>query len=176
MHTRTRSEYKSFVHSVYPKPYYSPPRMSKCVIIIVWCQNRHSGDVICIQGQDLSTNHLFILFIQNPISVSAIAKMCYDYCLMPTPTVEMSYAYKDEIWVQIICDSFHPKPNFCQPCFLNCVMITVWCHHRHSGDVICIQGRDLSTNHLWLCLSKTLLQSAPYVKMCHYYCLMPKPT
>ena len=57
----------------------------------------------------------------------------------------MSYAYKDEIWVQIICDSFHPKPNFCQPCVLYCVRITVWCHHRHSGDVICIQGRDLST-------------------------------
>jgi hypothetical protein len=213
---------------VYPKPYYSPPRMSKCVMITVWCHHRHSGDVICIQGRNLSTNHLFILFIQNPISINSpitvhpvcqnvlrllclmptptvemsyaykdeiwvqiicwfclsktllqsdpYVKMYHYYCLMPTPTVEMSYAYKNEIWVQIICDSVYPKPTFCQPCFLNCVRITVWCHHQHSGDVICIQGRDLSTNHLWLCLSKTLLQSAPYVKMFHYFCLMPTPT
>jgi hypothetical protein len=227
MHTRTRSEYKSFVilfiqnpisvsaiakmcycyclmptptvemsyaykdeiwvqiicwFCLYPKPYYSPPHMSKCVIIIVWCQNRHSGDVICIQGRDLSTNHLLILFIQNPISSPiTVRPVCQNVSWLLfdaiTDIVEMSYAYKDEIWVQIICwFCLYPKPNFCQPCFLNCVMITVWCQNRHSGYVICIQGRDLSTNHLWLCLSKTLLQSAPYVEMCHYYCLMPSTT
>ena len=116
MHTRTRSEYKSFVDSVYPKPYYSPPRMSKCVMITVWCHHRHSGDVICIQGRDLSTeyhtHHLLILFISKTLllliallHVALLVKMCHDYCLMPTPTVEMSYAYKDEIGAQVICDS-----------------------------------------------------------------------
>ena len=191
---------------LYPKPYYSPPRMSKCVIITVWCHHQHSGDVVCIQGRDRSTNHLLILFIQNPISVSAIANMCYCYCLMPTPTVEMSYAYKDEIWVQIICSfclsktliksapyvkmchyyCLMPKPTvemsfaykdeiwvqiicwFClsKTLFLLIALLQSAPHDKivswllfdaitDSGDVICIQGRDLSTNHLWFFSSKT---------------------
>ena len=67
MHTRTRSEYKSFV----------------------------------------------IMFIQNPITVRPI---CQNVSLLlfdaNTDIVEMSYAYKDEIRVQIICDSFHPKLQY----------------------------------------------------------------
>jgi hypothetical protein len=59
MHTRTRSEYKSFVDSVY---------------------------------------------IQNPITVRPV---CQNVSLLLfdaiTNIVEMSYAYKDEIGVQIIC-------------------------------------------------------------------------
>ena len=88
--------------------------MLKCVMIIVWCHHRHSGDVICIQGRDLSTNHLWFCLSKTKFLSVVFVKLCYYSCLMPTPTVEMSYAYKDEIWVQIICDSFHPKPNFCQ--------------------------------------------------------------
>jgi hypothetical protein len=157
--------------------------MSKCVTTTLFDANTDSGDVICIQGRDLSTNHLLMLFIQNPISVSPVCQtlslLLFDAI---TDIVEMSYAYKDEIWVQIICHSFHPKPCYSPPCMSKCVIITVWCHHRHSGDVICIQGRDLSKNHLWFCLSKTqfqliaVLQSALNVKMCHDYCLMPSPT
>ena len=71
-----------------------------------------SEDVIRIQGRDLSTNHLLILFISKTLllliallHVALLVKMCHDYCLMPTPTVEMSYAYKDEIGAQVICDS-----------------------------------------------------------------------
>jgi hypothetical protein len=187
-HPRTRSEYKSFVHSVY---------------------------------------------IQNPITVHPV---CQNVSLLLfdaiTDIVEMSYAYKDEIWVQIICSFCLSKTQFLPVLFVNyvritvwwqhwhsgdvicmlgqdlstnhsgdviciqgrdpstnhlwlclsktqflsallpkCVMITVWCHHRHSGDVICIQGRDLSTNHLWYFSSKTL-----FPKLCHDYCLMPSPT
>ena len=163
MHTRTRSEYKSFVimfiqnpisvsaiakmcynYCLMPKP---TVEMSFAYKDEIWVQ------IICWFCLS-KTLFLLIALLQS----APYVKMCHYYCLMPTPTVEMSYAYKDEIWVQIICDSFHPKPNFCQ-CYCQNVSLL-----------------DRSTNHLWFCLSKTLLQSAPYVKMCHYYCLMPSPT
>ena len=97
MHTRTRSEYKSFVDSVYPKPNFCQ-RYCQNVLLLLFDANTDSGDVICIQGRDLSTNHLFILFISKTLLQSApYVKMCHYYCLMPKPIVEMLYAYKDEI-------------------------------------------------------------------------------
>ena len=81
-----------------------------------------SGDVICIQGRDLSTEYksFVIMFIQNPISINSpitVRPVCQNVSLLLfdaiADIVEMSYAYKDEIWVQIICDSVYPKPNFC---------------------------------------------------------------
>jgi hypothetical protein len=120
MHTRTRSEYKSFADSVYPKPNF--------------CQR------YC---QYVS----LLLFDAN------------------TDIVEMSYAYKDEIWVQIICDSVYPKPYYSPPRMSKCVIITVWCQNRHSGDVICIQGRDLSTNHLLILFIQNPISSPITVRL-----------
>jgi hypothetical protein len=116
MHTRTRSEYKSFVDSVYIQ---NPITVRPVCQNVLFDAKTDSGDVICIQGRDLSTNHLLILFIQNPISSPiTVHPVCQNVSLLlfdaNTDIVEMSYAYKDEIRVQIICDSFHPKPNFCQ--------------------------------------------------------------
>jgi hypothetical protein len=204
MHTRTRSEYKSFADSVYPKPNFCQ-RYCQYVLLLLFDANTDSGDVICIQGRDLSTNHLFILFIQNPNQVRPV---CQDVSLLlfdaktdsgdviciqgrdlstnhllilffqnpisinspitvrpvcqnvswllfdaNTDIVEMSYAYKDEIWVQIIClFCLYPKPNFCQRYCQN-VLWLLFDANTDSGDVICIQGRDLSTNHLWFCSS-----------------------
>ncbi len=64
MHTRTRSEYKSFVDSVYIQ---NPITTNSPIIVHPVCQivlgllfdaNTDSGDVICMQGRDPSTNHL----------------------------------------------------------------------------------------------------------------------
>ena len=67
MHTRTRSDgtaYTSFVDSVYIR---TPISINSPIICRLVCQNvsrllfdanTDSGDVIFIQGRDLSTNHL----------------------------------------------------------------------------------------------------------------------
>ena len=153
MHTRTRSEYKSFVDSVCPKPNFCQSCLST-MSGLLFDANTDSGDVICMLGRDLSTNH----------SGDVICIQGRD------PST-------NHLW---LCLS---KTQYLSALLPKCVMITVWCHHRHSGDVICIQGRDLSTNHLLiLFISKTLLlliallQSAPYVKMCYDYSLMPTLT
>jgi hypothetical protein len=67
MHARTRSEYKSFVIMFIQNPITVRP-VCQNVSLLLFDAKTDSGDVICIQGRDLSTNHLLILFIQNPIS------------------------------------------------------------------------------------------------------------
>ena len=103
LHTRTRSEYKSFVDSFHPKPYYSPPRISSCVIITVSCQQRQWRCHMHTRTRSEYKSFVHSVYIRNPITVHPV---CQNVSLL----------------------LFDAKTN--------------------SGDVICIQGRDLSTNHL----------------------------
>jgi hypothetical protein len=66
MHTRTRSEYKSFVILFIQNPITVRP-VCQNVSLLLFDANTDSGDVICIQGRDLSTNHLLILFISKTL-------------------------------------------------------------------------------------------------------------
>jgi hypothetical protein len=102
MHTRTKSEYKSFV-ILFIQNHITVRPVCQNVSLLLFDANTDSGDVICIQGRNLSTNHLLILFIQNPITVRPV----------------------------------------CQN-----VSLLLFDANTDSGDVICIQERDLSTNHL----------------------------
>ena len=67
MHTRTKSEYKSFVHSVYIQNPNQVRPVCQDVSLLLFDAKTDSGDVICIQGRDLSTNHLLILFISKTL-------------------------------------------------------------------------------------------------------------
>ena len=68
MHTRTRSEYRvpytSFVDSVYIQNPITTNSSITCRLVgqnvsrLLFDANTDSGDVICIQGRDLSTSHL----------------------------------------------------------------------------------------------------------------------
>ncbi len=57
MHTRTRSEYKSFVIMFIQNPITVRP-VCQHVSLLLFDAKTDSGDVLCIQGRDLSTNHL----------------------------------------------------------------------------------------------------------------------
>jgi len=129
MHTRTRSEYKSFVHSVYiQNPIVRP--VCQNVSLLLFDANTDSGDVICIQGRNLSTNHLLILFISKTLLQSApYVKMCHYYCLMPKPT-------------QWRCH-MHTRTRSEYKSFVNSVYI------------------------------QNPISVSAIAKMCHYYCLMP---
>ena len=75
MHTRTRSEYKSFVILFIQNPITVRP-VCQNVSLLLFDAKTDSGDVICIQGRDLSTNHLLILFISKTQFLSALLPIC----------------------------------------------------------------------------------------------------